>query len=327
MSDFVLRPIMDADLVDICALHNRAELHDGVGRAMQLDELREELDPDHVPLATDSRVAIVGDTIVGYAYVMFLPSEEGQQRAYVFGRVDPASRGRGVGRALLAWGRDRARERLQEVDNGLPMYVRVDTYDTITDALRLQTRLGFAPVRYFEELLRPLDDLPALRDPDGIEIVEWPVGEGVQRDEEIRVVKNTAFADHWGSTPTPPARWQQMVHGVGGRPDLSHIAVVAGTGEIVGACFNERYESDDELLGRRDGWIASLSTLPAWRGRGVASALVIQSLHTFAAAGFTHASITVDGDSPTGAARLYRSLGFEPKMRSITSQIEVESTA
>lgn len=37
----------------------------------------------------------------------------------------------------------------------------------------------------------------------------------------------------------------------------------------------------------------------------------------------THASITVDSDNPTGAARLYRALGFVSEQRSIISQIEV----
>jgi ribosomal protein S18 acetylase RimI-like enzyme len=95
----------------------------------------------------------------------------------------------------------------------------------------------------------------------------------------------------------------------------------------VGACLNHRYEADDAVHGRREGWIMSLSTLPQWRGRGIASALIERSLHTFAGAGLTHAAIGVDGDSPTGAARLYRSLGFEPLRRSITSQIEVASAS
>ena len=325
MSDFVLRPVAAADLVELCALHNRAEAHDGVARAMQLDELCEELDDDHVSFAADTRVAVRGGVTVGFAYVMFLPSDEGQQRAYVFGHVDPAARGTGIGRVLLAWSRDRATEVLQSADNGLPLYIRVEAYDTVTDARHLHARLGFVPVRYFEELLRPLATLPEMHVPDGVEIVAWPIGEGVERDEEIRLVKNNAFADHWGSTPTPPDRWHQMVHGVGVRPDLSHVAVDSASGGIIAACLNERYESDDALLGRRDGWIGSLSTLPAWRGRGIASALITRSLHTFADAGCTHASIAVDGDSPTGAARLYRSLGFEPQKRSVTSQIQVES--
>ena len=44
------------------------------------------------------------------------------------------------------------------------------------------------------------------------------------------------------------------------------------------------------------------------------------ALLIFVAAGLSHASIGVDGDSPTGAARLYRSLGFEPRQRSITHE-------
>ena len=327
MSDLQLRPVAVADLAEICSLINRSEHFDGVNRVMTIDELREELDDEHTPLATDTRVAVDGGTIVGFAYILFLGSEEGgQQRAYAFGHVDPQHRRRGIGTALLTWGRDRARERLLAADNGLPMYIRVDAYDTITDALQLHQRLGFTPVRYFEELLRPLTELPELRVPDGIEIQPWPVGDA-QRDEEIRLVKNTAFADHWGSTPSPPERWHQMLHGVNSRLDLSFIAVDAASGDIVAACFNDRYESDDELLGRRDGWIANLSTLPQWRGRGIASALVVHSLYAFRSAGLTHASIGVDGDSPTGAARLYRSLGFEPCMRSVTSEIEVVSIA
>jgi ribosomal protein S18 acetylase RimI-like enzyme len=152
-----------------------------------------------------------------------------------------------------------------------------------------------------------------------VRIVAWPD----DRDEEIRTVKNIAFADHWGATPTSEHHWQQMVHGYGGRPDLSMVGLDAA-GAVVAHCLCKRYPADDELLGRRDGWIDNLGTLPAWRGRGIASALVIEALHRFAADGLTHASIGVDADSPTGAARLYRSLGFVPNLQSITHEIVVD---
>jgi ribosomal protein S18 acetylase RimI-like enzyme len=84
-----------------------------------------------------------------------------------------------------------------------------------------------------------------------------------------------------------------------------------------------RYEADDELLGRRDAWIDILSTLRAWRGRGVGSALIIEALHAYRDADLTHASIGVDSDNPSGAARLYRALGFEPIQRTIAHQIEL----
>ncbi|MEZ5342639.1 MAG: GNAT family N-acetyltransferase [Acidimicrobiales bacterium] len=166
-------------------------------------------------------------------------------------------------------------------------------------------QLDLVPVRYNEELLRPLSDLPPLPNVDGIRIVPWPA----DRDEEIRHAKNNAFRDHWGSTPSSEANWQQQVHGFGGRPDWSFIALNAN-GDVVAHCLNSRYEADDELLGRRDGWINNLGTLAAYRGRGIASALIAHSLRAFAKAGMTHASIGVDSANPTGAAELYRSLGF-----------------
>ena len=65
----------------------------------------------------------------------------------------------------------------------------------------------------------------------------------------------------------------------------------------------------------------NLGTRREWRGKGVAPSLIAHSLHAFAAADCTHASISVDSENPTGAAHLYRRLGFEPQHRSITHEI------
>lgn len=77
------------------------------------------------------------------------------------------------------------------------------------------------------------------------------------------------------------------------------------------------------MTGRRDGWTNLMGTLEPYRGRGIASVLMTHALTAFAAEGLTHAALNVDADSPTGAGRLYRRLGFEPIMRWVTYQIEV----
>lgn len=312
-----LRPLGADDIGRVCALHNRAEHHDGVPRVLEVDELREEL--EGVSLELDTRLAELDGELAGYVYSFFLPSDTGSERAYLFGEVDPAFRGRGVGRALMRWAMDRGTEQLRSTGRALPKYLRVDTYDYIESAQRLFTRMGFEPVRWFEELLRPLTDLPSMREIPGVAFQPWPV----DRDAETRAVKNAAFADHWGSAPTSESDWHRLVHGFGSRLDLSSVAVDGTTGEIVAVCHNRRYEADDELLGRRDGWIGTLGTLPEWRGRGIGSELVVRSLHAFLGAGCTHASLGVDAASPTGANQLYRRLGFELVQRSVTRQIEV----
>lgn len=317
-----LRPVTASDLAAIAEMVRRAEAFDGIPRVLHDDELAEELDDELVVLATDTRVAVAGDQVVGYSYTYHLASDVREERCYVFGTVDPQWRGRGIGRALLDFGVVRATEQLRSSSHDLPRYVRVEQYEWIAGARRLCEAAGFTPVRYHDEMLRPLDDvLPEQHQVDGLRVVPWPL----ERADEIRAVKNAAFADHWGSTPTNAANWAKMTEGHGARPDLSFVAVDAA-GSIVAHCWCARYPDDDGLFGRRAAWIESLGTLREWRGRGVASALISRALQAFAADGLTHASIGVDSANPTGAARLYAALGFEPVHRSITHEITVAAT-
>ncbi len=314
-----LLPVSPADAGRIWALVQRSEAHDRLPRVLSRDEVDEELAEAHFDPATDARLAVLGDEVVGWGRVWHRPSGEGLERAYLFGTVAPERRGQGVGSALMTWLVARATELLLAGPDQLPRYLRVDAYEWVADAHRLYARFGFAPVRWFEELVRPLTPPPDVRAPGGVEIVPWDRA----LDEEIRRAKNAAFSDHWGSTPTDPASWRRWIEGYGARLDLSFVALVDG--QVVGHCLNMHYPEDEALLGRRDGWIDNLGTVRAWRGRGVASALIAASLRAFTDAGFSHAAIGVDADNPNGAAQLYRRLGFEPLHRSITHQREVTS--
>ncbi|HRE01803.1 MAG TPA: GNAT family N-acetyltransferase [Ilumatobacteraceae bacterium] len=86
-----------------------------------------------------------------------------------------------------------------------------------------------------------------------------------------------------------------------------------------------RVRAQRALRGRRSGHRATrrADRRRDWRGRGVASALIARSMDGFEQAGFTHALLNVDSASPTGASRLYRSLGFEPIARTVVHQIAV----
>lgn len=310
------------DFEPILALHNRCLAHDGVDQVFEMGELREELNDDGVTFADDVRVATIGSEVVGYAYALNLPSDVREERCYVLGRVDPSFRRRGIGTQLMGWAVPRAAERLISSGNDLPKWVRVFEYETIESAHALYRSMGFEPVRYEEELLRTVDNAPELRAIDGVRIVAWTE----DRDEEARIVKNTAFADHWGSTPTTVDHWHHRVRGFASRPDLSLLAL-DDEDRVVGCCIIHRYEADDALLGRKEAWIDTLGTLREWRGRGIASAFISQSLHNFAADGLSHAAIGVDSENPTGASALYRQLGFEPQRRVVVSQLSASAAA
>lgn len=321
MADLTLRAIQPADLHAVCQVMLRSNLTDGVPEVPTVEELSEELDDERVVLATDTRVAVEEGVVVGVSYTYHLPSEVREERCYVFGWVDPAHRGRSIGSRLLEWGLARAAEQLRSTRRDLPLRLRVNAPATAADAHRLFVDHGLRPVRWFETLLRPTTPALPHREPDGVRLAPWPDG----RDDEIRVVKNLAFADHWGSTPTDPLHWHQMVRGHGARPDLSFVALDDDQ-RVVALCVNKRFPDDDAVTGRSEGCITTLGTLSGWRGRGVASALVARSLRAFVDAGLSHALIEVDGESPTGASRLYRSLGFEPLRGSVTHEVTLPNT-
>ena len=319
MGDFQLRSAGAEDLAAVAALVRRAEAHDGVPRVLADEELVQDLGAPHVQLDADTRVALRAGEAVGWAYVWNPPARERLDRAELFGEVAPEHRDTGVGRALLGWSVARARERLAARAHDLPRFIRVDAYDWLEDRHRLYGRFGFDAVRFRDELVRPLGDLPTVPVPGGVTVVSWPD----DRDHEIREARNAAFADHWGSTVVGAEQWHDFVRGHGARPDLSAVALDEATGRVIGLCANQAYPEDEAVTGRRDAWIAVLGTVPAARGRGVASALIAWSLGAFAGAGFSHAVLEVDTENPTGAARLYRGLGFEPLHRSITHEIQV----
>ena len=321
MTSVDYRAMTRSDLQAVCDLLNESQQFDAVPQVLEVVELEEQLDDDG-DLSTDVRVAVHQGRIVGLVRTVHLPSDVVLERCYVFGTVQPSMRGRGIGRVLLEWGVRRGRELLLSSTNRLPLYLRAEAPQGLTPTTNLFRRLGFREVRVFEELLRPLTELPSLPKIAGVRIVPWPT----DRDEEILTTKNIAFRDHWGATPLALDRWISMVRGFGAWPEQSFIAV-DDEDRAIAYSLNHRYSADDELLGRKDGWIDNLGTLPEWRGRGIAAALIIRSFHAFAEAGLTHASIAVDSDSLTGAARLYRSLGFEPEHSHTTWEIEVLRSA
>ncbi len=313
-----LRPATERDLDAVLDLINHTRRHDGAPEVLSMEELVDELSGDEADMATDSRLAVLDGELTGFVHTVYLPSSVRLERCYLDGVVAPEHRNKGIGRMLLEWGRDRATEQLRSSGSDLPKYIRVDDYDFVDSAHRLYARMGFEPVRYFDQLLRPLTDLPPLErsEIDGITITPWDDN----RREEVRVVKNDAFADHWGSTPTSEARWQIMMDSSTTRLDLSWLALNEND-DVVGYCINDRFEADDVVNGRREAWIGNVGTLRRYRRQGIASALMIRSLHAFAADGLDHAILGVDSDSPSGAPRLYRSLGFKPHTRTITHEI------
>lgn len=311
-----MRPVTPSDFPALARLMNEINAGTGLLLVHSPEEVAEDLSLPYVDLATDAVCIEEDGEIVGHAHTYFVDSAERELRCYVFGGVHPSARERGIGSRLVAWGVGRARELVAANPHGLPVAIRAETAAGDTASEMLLADNGFVPVRWFNDLHRTLDALPPVREADGFTVAPWDAS----RHEELRGVKNAAFRDHWGSTPTSAAGWGQMTSGFGARTDLSFMALDAG-GRVIGLVLSHRYPGDDEVIGGRYGWIDKVATLADWRGRGVARTLITHTMAAYAREGLTHAALNVDTDNPTGAFGLYSGLGFVPFRGAVNHQL------
>ena len=79
-------------------------------------------------------------------------------------------------------------------------------------------------------------------------------------------------------------------------------------------CFLAANEQD-EIVGVAQCWtsafVKDLAVAPAMRRQGLGAALLSHAFRAFAERGVPSVDLKVDADNPSGALRLYRSLGFE----------------
>ena len=80
--------------------------------------------------------------------------------------------------------------------------------------------------------------------------------------------------------------------------------------EVAGSVMTFIWPDENEAVGVRRGWLEHVSVRRPWRKRGLATALIAETLRMLRDAGMEQAALGVDSQNPTGALRLYESLGF-----------------
>jgi len=267
-----LRPATKLDIENIANLLTSVFSYDGIPIVQTATELEEEFVAPCCTIENDVMVVQLDGKLIGVAYTYFLPSESKEERCYVFGGVLPEFRQQDVGTELMTWAVQHGESLLRATGRTLPKYLRTDVSQQNESAARLFAKFGMKPVRFEEDVIREITNLPEVNVNQKYVIVPWDSA----RNEEARNVKNLAFQDHWGSTPTSSEHWLQMVNGSTARLDHSFFAVNQQQ-EIVGLLLTHRYESDDELLEKRIGWIDKLATLPEHRKQSIAKNLVTRA--------------------------------------------------
>ena len=232
---------------------------------------------------------------------------------HVVDRGLPEQAGRACSDLLVEWAVGQARE--VGADRGLAVQ-QIDTGAYADDERqhRWLAAAGFTRVRTWWQMKRPV-----AAGGDGAGRRPGALGAGRRRGAAGRAARATAkpveadlravhdvleaaFTDHFNSKPEtfdeflfrlrqdPGHRWDHWwLAEVDGQPAGALVGTESGSGS----------------------YVAYIGVIGLARGRGVAKGLLRTVVADAAARGRDHVALEVDADSPTGADRLYRGLGWE----------------
>jgi mycothiol synthase len=260
---------------------------------------------DRCDPTTDLLVAEVGGRPVGYSRVWWDQEPDGPRVYRQVCFLDPDHGGRGIGSAIFAWNDARIRELACEHDVSEKV-VEAWANDRNAGAKALIDDAGFEAVARAAEMVRPtVEDLPEHALPEGLEL--RPV-----REEDIRTIWDAdieAFRDHWGyfeQTEEAYERFRAFPY-----LDPTQWKVAWDDEGVAGQVKSFIDTAQNEEHGRKRGYTEAISTARRWRRRGVAKALIVESIRELAERGMTEVALGVHTENPNGAYDLYTGLGYE----------------
>ena len=259
-------------------------------------------DPAH-----DIVIAEANGGIVGAGFGSWRQENDGLYRFQINLILVPAWRGRGLRRAILRWVEARLREVAAKLPADAPRVFALGAPERAESLRALLESEGYRIVRYYNRMVRPLDEpIPDFPLPVGLEL--RPVTPDQYR--AIWDASNDAFRDHWGFSPRPDEYFDWWQSEPIFNPSLWQVAWDVATGEIAGQVQTFIDANENEAFQRRRGYTETISVRRPYRRRGLARALIVESLRTLKAQGMTESALHVDSENITGATRVYTDCGF-----------------
>ncbi|MGZ8716604.1 MAG: GNAT family N-acetyltransferase [Gaiellaceae bacterium] len=288
-----MRPLSEEDFEAAHALLALDEEH-AMGRPSRIEvsDLRAWL--DNVDLAQDTWLLEEDGRLIAFGW-----HEGNGALGFAIGVVHPETRGRGIGGTLVETAVRRARGA-----GGTRLHYGTLAADAGAPALL--GAHGFREVRRFYEMAIELAEpptAPAL--PDGLVIETFRVEDA----RPFYLALDESFRDHWEYHERAFEEWWEQRSGA---PDFDpSLWFLIRDGEEVAAVVR------NEPNRNGSGWVGALGVRRPWRGRGLGRALL---LHTFAELyrrGMTRVSLGVDSENPTGASKLYESVGMAVEVEQV----------
>jgi mycothiol synthase len=279
-----LRPATSADFDAIAGLFEAGvALYEEL--AFNAEELRLWLTSPRLVLERDVRLRFDGDALVGYVDVD--PIGENPTRWWSDVRVHPDAELAEVVPELLAWAEERSGEGV----------LRTWAPSGLESLRREFVRHGLRRIRASYRMEIDLDNPAPAVWPEGIAV--RTLAEGQERI--AYELHEETFVDSWDHVSEPYEEWlHYLVEAESFDPSLWFLAWHGEDPAGIAIC---RVRDDV-------GWVGVLGVRRSWRQQGLGRALLQHAFHEFRRRGLTRAGLGVDGESLTGAHRLYESAGM-----------------
>lgn len=297
----------DEDYPEVLRINSESKIADGLGHDLHTLETLKHVygsGGDFNP-QKDLLFAEINGSVVAFARV-FRSRELDGSRVYtqiVF--VLPEWRGKGIEQALLRWAQTRSQEREASEQDGAEAYMSTDIASNSKWLAQAVEAEGYEPVRYlFHMGTEDLDHIPDAPMPEGLELRP-------AKPEHYRAIWEAeveAFRDHWGAHETSEQDYEDWLKYPLIQPDMW---VVAWDGDqVAGSILNFINPDYNERMGRQMGYTEDISVRRPWRRKGLARAMLSQSMKLHKAMGMTQTLLSVDTQNPSGALQLYESMGY-----------------
>jgi len=210
------------------------------------------------------------------------------------GVVAQHAKGRGLGAAIAERGEARSAARDA---------AKIHAVGLAEDpaAAALFTGRGFREVRRFYEMAIELTEqptVPALV--GGLALDAFRLEDA----QTFHAAITESFEDHWEWHGTSFDQWWKTRNGQHSDANGPLWFLVRDGDEIAAVARNEAERNGG-------GYVGALGVRRRWRGRGLGKALLYRTFAEFWGRGVTRVTLGVDAESPTGATKLYESVGME----------------
>ncbi len=315
------RPFRDeSDFEHMVQILEARRIADGLDWATNVEEMT--IDMQNMPrfdIERDMLFTEIDGQVAAYSFVNWRKQSDGLYVYRLRAFVHPEWYHRGIGTALQDFCEERARQIASEHPEDAPKIFRCGFDDRYIYTQQLLEARDFEPERYFFSMERPID--APLREapmPEGLEI--RPV-----RPEDVDAVfyaNVEAFRDHWGHSEVTDEDKQRFLEHPITKPEFWKVAWDGD--EVAGMVLNYIDEDENRKFDRKRGYTEDICVRRLWRKRGLASALIAESIRMFQEMGYEETALGVDTENPSGALGLYESFGYQTSNRYATYQKTLE---